>query len=1120
MNFVALISTIRTLISRYGPAVNRSKARGTTVLSRGRFCLLVLSICLLSLVSSAQEIFEGREISSIVVAYEDSSQGSPPEAFQNLAQTNIGERFAAVKIRDAIEALYETKRVSNITVEALAEGERVRLVFKVRPIAQIRRVSVRISPTSFDEVTEQELLVRTTLVQTGASVSETALRNSADGIVEYLRNRGYFQAEARIVREAEPNSQDQNIVFNVSPGERSTVASFDIGIAGASTSSINTKFKLQPGKPYSREDLLADVERIKQFLREENFLAARINEPRIVYDSETNRTAISITGEVGPTVEVKVSGENAKIGGSTQRSLLPVERDGSVDYAAIIEGERRLENYYQEKGYFFADVTVACSVDPPVLDYDNSPLPNGTLFLCSSLGSSELSGRKVEINYIANLDRRLKLVEIRIRGTELFTTEEISSVLESQTANILGIIPLFGYGRGYTSTRILEQDTATIRSLLRELGYRDATVRANLGASVDGANLIVTFIVEEGEPTKVSTVEIAGNSAFSDDELTATLQSLVGENFSIQKVRNGQRSLAAYYSSRGYYDASVTYSIDSLPVVDETEPPLFRVVYNIQNEGEPVFVDRILINGNIQTKASAIQKALAIRPGELLRATDIYASEQNLYSSDAFELVEILPQARIDRPEGGRKTDVIVDVKEQAPRLLTYGGGYSTDLGLSGFADVRHFNLLGNLWQGGARIRWSQRRQLIQLDFINPRFISDGEKRFAPLTITAQYQRDSTVTRFFRSAFDRGTFGIVQRLDEEGNAIDTFGEPTGDPTLNRLTVTAETNRTLSRKNRSIVFFKYRFEDVRIFNIDSLLIKDLLKPDERVRISGFGATFVRDTRKNCSIKYTILDIIARGGPGEPCKYSASDPTDGDYLTAEYNVSLPALGANVGFNKLQVSYNFYRRFAIVPGLRDAVFAARALIGVANLFSRKTEFPSDIFPGLENTLPISERFFAGGANTLRGFEFESAGPRVLVVPNGTYRNSDGEPVFLDPFTIPFGGNALAVVNLEARIPLTQSIRAVPFYDGGNVFLTASEIFKPREVPETDAYQRNLRATWTHTVGLGFRLKTPIGGEFGIDYGFLLNPPRFLIPQPDMTNAIIQLRRQQLHFRFSQAF
>ncbi|HEX2639481.1 MAG TPA: BamA/TamA family outer membrane protein, partial [Pyrinomonadaceae bacterium] len=511
--------------------------------------------------------------------------------------------------------------------------------------------------------------------------------------------------------------------------------------------------------------------------------------------------------------------------------------------------------------------------------------------------------------------------------------------------------------------------------------------------------------------------------------------------------------------------------------------------------------------------------------GELLRSSEIYTSEQNLYASDAFASVEIKPRYAGERPAGGELADLIVNIEEQAPRILSYGGGFSTDLGLSGFADLRHFNLLGRLWQGGARVRLSQRQQLAQLDFVNPRFIKDGPKRYAPLTLSAQYQRDSTVTRFFRSAFDKGTFGIVQRVDENGNPIDEFGQKTGSPTLNRLTLTAETNRTISRKDRSVVFLRYRFEDVRLYNIGSLLIKELLIPDSRTRISGFGATFVRDTRKNCSIKYTILDIIARGEAPEPCRYNASDATNGSYFTAEYNVSLPVLGANIGFNKFQASYNTYYTLPFLQrsrfeAVRNTTFAGRAILGLANVFSRGNRFSSTAFPGLDGILPISERFFAGGANTLRGFDFEEAGPRVVVVPQGVFRNSKREPVFLDPFTVPFGGNALAVVNLEARIPLTKSLRAVPFYDGGNVFRRVSDIFNPPDVPANDVLQRNLRALWSHTVGLGLRIKTPVGGEIGIDYGHLLNPPRFLIPQIDGSNAIYQLRQNQIHFRFSQAF
>jgi outer membrane protein assembly factor BamA len=561
----------------------------------------------------------------------------------------------------------------------------------------------------------------------------------------------------------------------------------------------------------------------------------------------------------------------------------------------------------------------------------------------------------------------------------------------------------------------------------------------------------------------------------------------------------------------------VDFSIDERLVDPATGESRFKVVYTITDEGQKVVIDRILVTGNEKTKIAAILKALTLRSGEYLRAGDVYTSEQNLYGSDVFARVEIKPRPAGERPGGERATDIIVSVEEQAQRILSYGGGYSTDLGASGFVDIRHFNLLGNLWQGGARVRMSQRQQLAQLDFLNPRFLPDGDKRFAPLTITAQYQRDSTVTRFFRSAFDKGTFGIVQRVDEDGNPIDQFGNSAGDPTLNRLTLSAETNRTISRRDRSIVFFRYRFEDVRLYNIQSLLIKDLLLPDARIRVSGFGVTFVRDTRRNCLVKYTILDIIARGEAPDPCRYSASDPTHGDYLTAEYNVSIPFLGANTGFNKFQASYNIYRT---VSFLKNTTFAGRAVLGVGSVFSNGDRFTNSPYPELNGSLPISERFFAGGGNSIRGFDFEEAGPRVVVVPEGIFRNSSGEPVFLDPFTIPFGGNALAVVNLEARIPLTNLVRAVPFYDGGNVFKSAKDIFNPADSDPNNVNAANLRAVWTHTLGLGLRIKTPVGGEFAIDYGYLLNPPRFLIPQVNAPNAIYQLPQSQVHFRFSQAF
>lgn len=1085
------------------------------------FLLLRLAgvVCVFGIVAFAQAPFEGRDIREVTVTFEGADRNvSAVEQLRLVARDALGQRYAAVRVRDAIERLYNTKEITSAIVEASdAANGGVDVRFIIRRKTRAQRVTVEVPEGDKSGITEQELLLRLDILEPGTPVTETTLDENANTILEYLRDRGFFKAEVETSRQPLVNETEVAVKFLVKPNAQATIERFDIAVDGFDNTLLASKVKLKAGEEYTREKLNADMDRIKSELRDGGFLAPQLDEPRVVYDRESNKISLSLNGRSGPTVTVEVESEGSKVGSSTRRRILPVVREGTVDFAAIIEGERRLETHFQEQGYFFANVKSVCSADPPLTDIDGTVLRNGTEFLCSALSSGELQNKKVEIKYVANLDRKLTLKDIRLTGTDLFTITDIKSVLESKEANILGIIPLFGYGNGYTSRVLLEDDAATIRTLLRELGYRDAQVRVNQGVSPDGENLIITFVVEEGVPTVVTDVEIRGNTAFTTAELERQLPVIEGKNISRARARNGQRKIAEYYSKAGYFDASVSISTDEIGVDTATGAKQTRLIYTIENEGKPVYVSRILIAGQEKTKEAAIRKALNIRENELLRSTDIYASEQNLYASDAFSQVVIRTQPVGDRPGGGRNVDVIVNVTEQAPRILSYGGGLSTDLGASGFVDIRHLNFLGNLWQAGARLRASQRQQLLQLDFINPRFIRDGAKRFAPLTITAGYQRDTTVTRFFRSAFDQGTFGIVQRLDANGNPVDEFGNDVNDPTLNRATITAETNRTLSLKDRSIIFFRYRFEDVRIYNVDSLLIKELLLPDSRIRVSGFGATFVRDTRENCNVKYTIFDIIARGDVEEPCKYNAGDPTKGSYITAEYNVSVPFLGANVGFNKFQMSGTKYYTFKTFK--YQTTLAARGILGVANLFSGGNRFPA-AYPGLEGILPISERFFAGGSNTLRGFDFESAGPRVVVVPTGNFFNTRGEQVFLNPFTVPFGGNALAVVNVEARVPISESIRVVPFYDGGNVFRSAKDLFNREEIPDTEIVRKNLRASWTHTVGLGLRIKTPVGGEAGIDYGYLLNPPSFIIPQTVGPNALYRLPQSHIHFRFSQAF
>ncbi|HUF04947.1 MAG TPA: POTRA domain-containing protein [Aridibacter sp.] len=1111
----------RDRLGKLPPLPGLRPLAGGPVAPAAALVLLLLS----AFAAFGQGDLEDRRIARIDITFEGTDRDVAVfEQFRNTVEDVLGPTYSAVRIRSALEALYRTDRIVSSTVEAERVGDdQVIIRFIIKRKSRVRRIAVNIIEPEETPISEADILLRLNLLSPGSTFSERVLEENASAILSYLYTQGFYNAQVEYDQQPVQNDTDVNVTFNVTPGEQATVDQFLIEIERFNKQEVVPELALQSGSPFSQRALADDVELIRSALRDQGFYAPRIGESRFVFDRETNTIDIEVTGAAGPVVNVVVDAEGVKIGESRKTELLPILREGTLDYSAIVEGERRLENYFQEQGYFFARVTPVCSVEPGFSPDEAFETTNGSEELCTALSGAPLENRTVNVTYDADLRLRLKLIDIRLEGTDVLSIDDITSVLESQEASIFGIIPYLGYGRGYTSLDLLEKDRTTILSIMRELGYRNAQVGVRQGVAPNAEDLIITFIVEEGLPTKVSAIEIEGNDEFTDDELGAVVPNIAGENFSRAKARNGVSKLSQFYADKGYFNARVDYAVVEVDDRPEGEFDEIKLVYRIEQEGRRVIVNRVLITGTEDTKESAVLKAIDIAPGEVLRQTDIFTSEQNLYATDVFDLVEVKPEPAGEAPDGESELyDVLIGLTEKPPRLMTYGGGYSTDVGLSGFFDIRHFNLFGRFHQGGAQVRMSQRRQLVQFDYVNPRFLSDGvnengKKRFAPLIFSAQYQRDSTVTRFFRSTFDEGTFGIVQRVDDEGNPIDEFGNSTGDPTINSFSLSAETNRTISRKDRAIFFLRYRFEDVRLFNFESLLIRELLRPDAKIRISGFTATFVRDTRKDCDIKYTLLEIISRGEPGERCRYSSGDPTDGDYLTAEYKFSTPILGANVGFNKFQISYN---RYFTVNALKKTTFAGRAILGIANVFSGGNRFGGTDFPGLDGLLPISERFFAGGSTTLRGFAFESAGPRVAIVPEGSFRNQQGEEITLNPFTIPFGGNGLAVVNLEARVPFTDTFRVVPFYDGGNVFRKASEIFNPSNEQPGDQFQTNVRAVWTHTVGLGLRIKTPFGGEFAIDYGYLLNPPKFIIPNDNGPDGIFRLKQGQVHFRFSQAF
>lgn len=1110
------------------------------------------SVCAAARARADAGDYEGRPIAGIEVVIEGAPNDTVAQGeFASLLV--VGREYSAVRVRESLQALFDSGRIANARVEVIevagpgasagagVNARPIRLRFVVRRQVLVREVVVALAATPGSPLSTDELRARLNMLEPGARVSEQNLRRNADLIQEYLRDRGFYRAEVEFAQQLDPSGTRATVTFRVTPNEQSRIAAFNINIKNFPDASVRPTLKLQPGAPFTRSLLGEDVGRIRQAIINLGYLAPQLDDPQVSLDSATNLVTINLKGGIGPKVSVAVNGYEMKE--KRARELLPVKREGNIDLSAIVEGERRLRNKLQEEGYFFAEVSSICSVDGRAPAETAAEVQEGVtntaLQTCENLNPEELSGHAVQITYNVERGRRFKLKRIRIEGTSKLKYEDVQDELRTQEASALGFIPLLGYGRGYTSRELLAQDQNTIKKRMQDLGYRRADVAIRQGVSVAGEDLIITFAVTEGPLTRIAGTDLRGNQIYTSARLRQELVAAgharcdarqpeittpcfitrPGEPFSRSQARADGDQLLNLYARNGYVDARLDFSILELPKKGDEEQ--VRLVYTIKQEGDKVFINNIVINGvtgssdTQSNKRRAIMETISLKEGDVLRADKISESERLLYATDAFRQVIITTENAGETASGFKKRDVMIDVEELKPRDRTIGGGFSTDNGPLGIFELRNVNMFGKLQQGAFRVRASRNQQIVRLEYANPRFQRYGERQYAPLALSLQYTRDSTVTRFFRSTIDRGNFGIVQRLDQQGKPIDVnCANPdeskcrTGTPTINRLTFTAETQRVLDQKTRSVVFLRYSYEDVRLFNISSLLIASILTPDKAIRLSRFGATFVRDTRD-----------------------SEFDATRGEFFNIDYGLALRQLGGNISFNKLQTSYRRYQR---VPFLRSTVLAANFTLGVASLFNPRDRDGNGRIDDVDRTLPISERFFAGGSTTIRGFGYEEAGPRVVapscflagrIDPScGLFRDTKGKLIRLNPFLVPIGGNAEAITNLEARVQLTKLFQVVPFYDGGNIFRHAGDIFrkggKSNDPNLSEIERANLRAQWTHTVGLGFRIKTPIGGSLAIDYGFLLNPPVFLLPQRMDGPAEIHPKSSQIHFRFTQTF
>ncbi len=590
------------------------------------------------------------------------------------------------------------------------------------------------------------------------------------------------------------------------------------------------------------------------------------------------------------------------------------------------------------------------------------------------------------------------------------------------------------------SEAALDADVVSIETLYRRRGFSAArasgdTEPAGRGADEASIDLVVTITVAEGVRTLIGDVTFTGNDSVDTDALRAVVGVAPGAPFVAAQLAADRESIAVHYADLGYPTAAVTVA----PQFGD-DGGRADITFTI-HEGVRVFVDHVLVVGNTRTSVDTIERELQLGPGDPVGRAALVDSQRRLASLGLFRRVVI---DQVSHGDEARR-DLIVTVEEAPATTIGYGAGVEgrsrTIKQLDGTASDR--------FEVAPRASFEMTRRNL---FGKNRSLSFFTSASLPKNFADQAQpTDST------------RFGFV-----EYRVVGTFREPRVRGTDADLSVTGTLEQqirssfnyarrgagaTLTRRVSPNVLLSgsYQLERTNVFDeqLDPEYQNLLDRTFSLYRLSSFAITTIHDTRSD-----------------------SLDPHDGGLLSANAQLAALSIGSQASFVKLFLTGQAFRA---LPRSHGAVLAASARVGLG--------FPGQVIKTLDDgshskesadLLPESERFFAGGDTTVRGFALDRLGTPETIV-NG----------------FPIGGDGLIILNGELRVPVWRALGAVGFLDTGNVFPHASDIDL-----------RKLRSA----IGFGIRFGSPFG-PIRADLGFKMDR------QPGEHLA-------EFHLSFGQAF
>lgn len=363
-----------------------------------------------------------------------------------------------------------------------------------------------------------------------------------------------------------------------------------------------------------------------------------------------------------------------KVGKDDLREQITLAAGSLWDEAAAQEDRAAIRRKLRDEGYHRAEVAG-----------ETESRPDGKLFL----------------RYRITEGDKTRVRAIRFAGNVHLPADALSEVMETK--------PRKWHGGGDFDQEKFAADLEAIVAEFGARGYLDARVVRHDLQYDDEGGLTIVIEVAEGPRYYAGEVKIEGNDRVPDAEVLGAIRLQRGGLFSEREFDATVEALYEVYGERGHVYAGIapqrTARGDTVDVTFQIE------------EGEPAYVGRIDITGNLSTREKVVRRELLLVPGDIFRRSALVRSHREVFSLGFFEDVQV----KTDVSPEGSDINLVFDVKERETGQFLAGASYSGEFGLVGSLEMAKTNFRGT--GQSASVKWEFGRfGQVELSFTEPWF--------------------------------------------------------------------------------------------------------------------------------------------------------------------------------------------------------------------------------------------------------------------------------------------------------------------------------------------------------------------------------------------------------------